>query len=262
MKCIRKPTAYWTTCRCDYCGPEQARKIKHRDVYGYTRPSGQDAWERFLGWVEAGYSWAWIADAAGLNASSLDTAYFKYLQSGQPAQFGHYYSGKILAADIDTGTRGSCPARGIRRRLQALARIGWGVVALSQECGVPFTTIACIQRGDVDAVTADNAHPIRAMYDRLENQPRKSTQAVARAERLGWAAPAAWDDIDHDDEPQLPSDASKGDRTLEDYEWLISTGHSRAEALERLGVTYDAITAHRKRRKQKAEREKKKVEAA
>lgn len=247
-KCIRRPHAYWTTCRCDDCRVDQARKVKRREVLGYDRPSALDAWERFTGWVDAGYSWAWIADATGLNEHSLFTAHYEANAKRKPYQFGFHYSARILAADITRSTRGTCPARGLTRRLRALARIGWGVNAIADESGVPFTTIACIQRGDVDSVTATNAAAIRETYVRVENQPRGSKQSINRAERLGWPAPAAWNDIDLDDEPAATTRTRKGLRTLEDYEWLTANGYSRDEALQKLGVTYDAIVTGRRRR--------------
>lgn len=99
------------------------------------------------------------------------------------------------------------PARGARRRLQALHARGWMAEDLAPEIGIPAVLL---ERVLWQATVTPYAHAtIAAAYEVLWNAtPPCSALArqheMARAAANGWVPPMAWDDIDTDPGPQLP----------------------------------------------------------
>ena len=93
------------------------------------------------------------------------------------------------------------PSHGVRRRVQALMRLGWAETRLSVLCGWGESTLhAALRRRYVSPRTHQ---VITALYDRLwDTPPTPSTPSERmvdtrnrrRAEREGWAPPLAWDD--------------------------------------------------------------------
>lgn len=96
-------------------------------------------------------------------------------------------------------------ARGTQRRLQALAVMGWSCAVLERECGVHSKHLDLIRRGAHDAIDTRTAAKIYPMYERLKHvqAPAGKSSGITRsyARRHGWAAAAAWDDIDRDEYP-------------------------------------------------------------
>ncbi|HEY0889348.1 MAG TPA: hypothetical protein VGE38_07045 [Nocardioides sp.] len=88
------------------------------------------------------------------------------------------------------------------RRLRALAAIGWPWPALDlMPCGQVW------QLTRRDTIRRDTAERIAEVYDRLSMTPGPSIRAVRRAAANGWAPPLAWNDIDNDPAPCLPTGA-------------------------------------------------------
>lgn len=91
---------------------------------------------------------------------------------------------------------------GSRRRLQALAAMGYSISDLSLQLGYSRTYLGQILKGR--RVRSDNATNIGRIYDKLCMTPSDhplATRARRHAEAMGWAPPLAWDDIDHDAGP-------------------------------------------------------------
>lgn len=91
---------------------------------------------------------------------------------------------------------------GTRRRLRALAARAWTPAAIEKESSIPAGLIGRELDG-CDAIGPEMAGSVAAVYDRLwDRRPPAATAAEreaaaqirARADRSGWAPPAAWDD--------------------------------------------------------------------
>lgn len=91
---------------------------------------------------------------------------------------------------------------GTRRRLRALAARSWTPAAIGKESGIPAVVIGRELDGQ-DVIGPEMAGRVAAIYDRLwDRRPPAATtaereaaaQIMARADRSGWAPPAAWDD--------------------------------------------------------------------
>lgn len=103
---------------------------------------------------------------------------------------------------------GLVPGAGTRRRLQALAILGWSTKRLGEQLGVTQARISELQLGD-DTTRAQAALAARVteLYDRLWNTMPTwdgADRARASAARHGWLPPLAWDD-DIDDPDARPN---------------------------------------------------------
>jgi len=160
----------------------------------------------------AGFSLQSIADASGLALSSVAALVY-----GVPARelppTTHVRvdtADRLLAVDAATaalpgGAR--IPATGSRRRLQALACLGWGTSALSTRTALTQRSLNRLLNSDVDTVTLDTAHAVATLYARLRLAPppgrtqlqrNAARQSAARAQAAGWRPPHAWHDINID----------------------------------------------------------------
>ena len=92
------------------------------------------------------------------------------------------------------------PSIGARRRIQALQRLGWPLTTIAAEGG--WRGIYSIQKAiEGDRVQRKTHDRIVQLYERLSGTPGPSQVAARRAAAKGYAAPLAWDDIDHDTQP-------------------------------------------------------------
>lgn len=88
---------------------------------------------------------------------------------------------------------------GTTRRIQALLYMGWGHRQMRDHSGLNTANLAHQQGRWVTRTTHD---AVAAMYRDLSATRGPSTKAALYANRLGYAGPADWDDIDHDQAPE------------------------------------------------------------
>lgn len=93
------------------------------------------------------------------------------------------------------------PALGTLRRLQALNAMGWSNRAIAEHCELSEGRIKQL-RGQRRVPFAD-FQTIRAVYDQLAMIPGPNLRARLQAQRFGWPAPLAWDDIDDPNETPI-----------------------------------------------------------
>lgn len=136
------------------------------------------------------------------------------------------------------------PGLGTRRRVRALAAIGWSQPALAERLGVAQQTLAATLASD-GSVTARTARRVQAVYADLEQTSGPSTRSRRHAAAQGWAPPAAWDDID---DPTEQPDPTTADTTRPGWRLTrdglmdcASWGMTREQAAHRLGVKAGSI---------------------
>ena len=131
-------------------------------------------------------------------------------------------------------------ATGTRRRLQALATLGWSVTSLAARSDLALRTLR--RALTTTTVTANTARTVGRLYDQLRAEPAAqrdprdqaaAARSKARAQHAGWRGPLAWDDIDIDpeDDPtalELPSSPTV---------WVDVVAVERAMRGERLQLT-------------------------
>lgn len=118
----------------------------------------------------------------------------------------------------------SVPIVGTRRRIEALACMGWSMRALSRALGWHQDRLQVLLSIPGGGVSPANRDRIAALYDELwDKRPPERTRSErisasrprALAARNGWAPPLAWDDDtieDPDATPDLGADSSAWDR--------------------------------------------------
>lgn len=146
----------------------------------------------------------------------------------------------------------SVDATGTRRRIQALAAIGWSLAEQSRRLGMHVS--AAHSMTTRAWVTVATAAKVAALYDELSMIPGSNNRARADAQRKGWVSPLAWDEEDLDDpaakpaahvpsQPGRPRNADMEERVLE----LTRCGLSAAEIAIRLGTYKRYVTRVRSR---------------
>lgn len=146
----------------------------------------------------------------------------------------------------------SVDATGTRRRIQALAAIGWSLAEQSRRLGMERSAAHAMTTRAW--VTVETAAKVAALYDELAMTPGTSTRARCDARRRGWPVPLAWDEEDLDDPAATPTahlpsptdwrrDSDREEQVLK----LTGLGFSAAEIAIRLGTYKRYVTRVRAR---------------
>lgn len=149
-------------------------------------------------------------------------------------------------------------ATGTRRRVQALAAIGWTISEQGRRIGQAPTNMWQLTRAE--RVTVRIAERVTALYDELSMTPPDGWLADltrTRAAKKGWAPPLAWDDDTIDDPtavPDLGAKTRREDALAEDSDELIRQGYTVEQAAERLGVNRKYLDNVRKRARARTRR--------
>lgn len=213
---------YQAGCRCRRCRQahvdDEARRLR-QIAYGRWQPFADAelarAHVRMLG--SYGIGWKRTAELAGLSAGTVN----HLMHSDPPSK---RVQRKTLEAILSVEPRleNAAPkarvdATGTRRRIQALAAAGWPLNRIARELGWRRSKVSLVL-GTFERVTVPTALAVRALYEQLWDKPCPAAngneaagirKAKAHARRMGWAPPAAWDDIDD------PRDRPKGVRREE-----------------------------------------------
>lgn len=192
--CTRRPHSTWTSCRCDTCRPITARLDKLRRNGQYRRPSSAQATVRVIGWINAGYSLAWIASACKVPPGFVKAIEADFRKVGA-RKIGPRRAGMILAADIDTATAGYAPADRTRDQLRALAVLGWSLQEIADQTGVPMMTLSVIRSGKIATTGPRNMRAVRDAYRVLARRPGPGVQTAKRARALGWPSVIDLEDV-------------------------------------------------------------------
>ena len=200
-------------CGCRACMDGNARRRRDRYrllAYGRYQDAHQPIEpirQHLQALVDTGMIPERIAISAGVGGATV-----RRLLNSETARFVTGATArKLLAVTPDSSTlaaQGRVNGRGTRRRLQALAAIGWNHHEIARRLGYPRWKVnKALEGAYVDLRVHDD---IAALYDELwDQQPPTHTRAqrVGRsyaltvARRHGWLPPLAWDDIDTDPAP-------------------------------------------------------------
>jgi hypothetical protein len=191
--CIRRPGATWTTCRCPACLRHRA-KVRKANENGRLAPARSDeAWAVLEWMIAARWSPAAIASATGITADSAHRIVASD-RVGSRVALTRPTANAILNAG--TPTAGHIGAHGATRRMQALAVMGHSLAPIAALTGLPSMTLSVIRSGGVATTSPGNHTAVAAAFRQLAMKRGESGHTKARAARLGWVGPLAWDDID------------------------------------------------------------------
>lgn len=205
-----------------------------------------------------------VASLAGVGESTVRRLLDGH--RGQPLRSLHPQTAQRLMAVTSKsglGDRNRVDATGTRRRLQALAALGWSHAALADRMGVERRNLPRLLREDRTVLMA-TARRVGRVYDELcwsfppadtPRQKQSVTRAKTNAARRGWAPPLSWDEDTIDDPaavPDLGEPVSIRRVEPEAVEWLRSFGMSDALIAQRLGVAPQSIVTAMRRHEEAA----------
>lgn len=195
-ECIRRPGSVWTTCSCPPCHEDKLRMAKIARTGQYRRVPADAAWDVIDAWIGRGWTGQAMASAVGTARRTIEGALTHYRTTGVRRAFGPTIARKIVSSAHRRPTTGQVGVLGTRRRLQALAVMGWSLVALSQRTRLPDTTLSVLREGHTTRVAAETANLVAVVYDELASTGGGDNAAARLARSRGWLPPLAWDDPD------------------------------------------------------------------
>ena len=253
-------------CRCDPCRAANTRATRERrraQLYGRWDglTDAQPARDHIHTLTTQGMGLKQVAAAARISSGTLTKLIY-----GAPRPDGTRRpparrvrpdtAARLLAVTPHLADGARIDATGTRRRLQALAALGWSVARLAATANVDRQVLGNAATGRRALTTAGTARAVTRLYEQLWDTPPPATTGYEqasitstrnRAARNGWAPPAAWDDDTIDDPDAHPDtgeqEPSPGRKRLhlDDVDWLLDTGESPALIPGRVGVTPSGI---------------------
>lgn len=189
---------------------------------------------------DVGWTFEQIGQAAGLHpavpAVLLRHRYGRVRQRTAKALLG--------VAVAKQSSRRSIDSTGSRRRVQALAWMGWNLDEVARRAGMTKSVLMTVYRPRVSHAVA---RKIEQVYELLSHLPGPSKPAQARARSCGHAPPAAWDEDTIDDpiaKPDLGDTKARGRADLAvEARHLLGFGLSLFDVAKRLDVSVPYVRA-------------------
>ena len=229
--------------RRGFCESDYRRKIR-MGIYGWVDPAEARAHVAKL--RDLGWTWEQIGDAAGLS-----TYVPHRLGIGATMNLRVESAAALLAVPLTpASSHRGIDSTGTRRRVQALAWMGWPKSEVARRAG---TTASALQTLILPTrrISVALARRVAAVYDELCLTPGPSKISAGKARGLGFVSPMAWDDDTIDDpaaSPDLGGKSSRADALAEDAEELIvGQGYTPERAAARLGVQAGYLQTLRRR---------------
>lgn len=203
-------------CRCRPCRDAANAHARHRSrmiAYGRWQPyvDAQPAREHCQALLADGMGPVTIARISGVPHGAVSKLlYGDYSRDMAPSRrIRPETEARLLAVEAkldnlaDAALIDVC---GTRRRLQALACIGWPLPAIGALLDREPSNLWRVQRRSRH-VQADTARAVRDLYERLCMTPytgRRASVTRQRAADAGWTPPLGWDEGEIDDPDAKP----------------------------------------------------------
>jgi hypothetical protein len=137
-----------------------------------------------------------IAQAAGLHTTTVHR-----IRTGNLDLIDRETHRKIMDARPKVGA--TVEIAGTRRRLQAIAALGYSLNEAAEATGLSGPLVTSIRTGKSATTSPDRAKSVTEFYEIIKDTPAPasdaSRRAMAFAKRYRWAPPAAWEGRDIDD---------------------------------------------------------------
>lgn len=247
-------------CRCLTCHNgwrDYARDRSRQKAYGTWKPlvDAGPVRSHIQTLRSAGIGWIRLAELTGMSTASLKAIVCGRSGKTPVKRVRAATAEKVLAVRPEPVAQCAdgalVDATGTRRRIQALAAVGFTFTSLA-----PHLSTNRLYVGDIavaDLVMARTARRTAEVYDRLWDadplQHGATVGGVSRARRLaareGWPPPLAWDDDTIDDPAAVPDMGQQSRRcgdTADEIAWLLETGERDPEVIgRRLGLETGSV---------------------
>ncbi len=130
---------------------------------------------------------------------------------------------------------------GTRRRLRALAVLGWRWQDIGDRLGVSWQAAQALALRDHRRIHVNTAAAVKTVYRELCERPGPSRITARRAVAKSWRGPLAWADIDDPD--AVPDDGGSNGPTVDD--WAVTEALAGRMAPSRLADVDLAEAARR-----------------
>lgn len=234
-------------CRCTACRMAAApvhKRARHALMTGQPILIGAgDARDHLVSLSAAGMSRSEIERRSGVNRVTL-----LRIGRGDLGRINRRTAAAILGVEpvpIADQEAGWVDGTGTRRRLRALAVLGWPASRLAQRLGTSQSLIRRLME-DGHGCSATTRARVADLYDELWDaappDDKSSRLARRRAQQRGWLPAAAWDDDEIDDPAAQPHNpAGPRSALLENVVWLADLGDTLPGICLRLGVKPESI---------------------
>lgn len=230
--------------RRGYCESDYRRTIR-MGIHGWRNPDRVRA--HVLRLRDLGWTWEQIGEAAGVSTWTANM-----LGIGRTRHLLPETHDALLAVPlIPRGSHRGVDSTGTRRRVQALAWMGWPCAEVARRAGTTRQALATLMLPHRRPSFA-LALRVAAVYEELCMRPGPSKVAAGKARGLGFAPPLAWDSDTIDDpdaEPDVGEESGRAAALAEDASELVRSGESVELVAVRLGVSVgyvrDLLAKHR-----------------
>lgn len=164
-----------------------------------------------------------IGKAAGLPHSAIASIY-----NGRYQKISEKNLNAILSVPLPRPLPVHVTALGVKRRVQALAWMGWSRKLVAQDMGV---SEYCLDTAvDQHRFSLAVGLKLHETYLRLSGKTGPSCHSATMAKNRGWPPPAAWDDDEIDTAPDLKAGIVRTDRKLRGkYRTHCKRNHEQTE---------------------------------
>lgn len=180
-------------CRCDICKAANTRRMKQYRLSGVKSISPELVRKHVNRLIRSGMSQPDIARQAAVSLSTINRIVYPHMGLQRVLK---RTAARILAIQprpTDTKTVDAEPAR---RRLKALACMGWRQEVIADQAGVSIALVNAVTAGRRNRITNNCDQRIRAVYERLSMVHGPHARSAKHALRQRWIPPLGWDDID------------------------------------------------------------------
>ena len=142
-----------------------------------------------------------LAEQLGRSRSTLAS-----LANDPRKRISRALANQILAVRPGNASAGnrSIPATGAIRRVRALIALGHRMGTIAAAAAMEVSTASYLMNGKPRTVHYELAGRVHTAYRALGQKQGDFTRSLRRAEREGWAPPAAWNDEEIDDPQAIP----------------------------------------------------------
>jgi hypothetical protein len=167
-------------------------------IYGYR--DAAPVWDHLEKLRALGWTWAQIGEAAGVaHKVPHDLWHRRYHRIQTPG-----FKALLAVPLVPRRSRRGVDSCGARRRVQALAWMGWPKATVAARTGIPVTTLRTLILPS-RRISFDYAARVAEVYDELSHLRGPSKISAGKARGDGFAPPLAWDDDTIDDPRARPA---------------------------------------------------------